>query len=78
MQKKCQMVSYFILTLLLLTFIPNLFAEELPKASDSQVMLKRIALFPFTNFTQTRNAGISITDAIRKEMQKRIFCRVRQ
>lgn len=65
------MVSYFILTLLLLTFIPNLFAEELPKASDSQVMLKRIALFPFTNFTQTRNAGISITDAIRKEMQKK-------
>ena len=71
MQKKCQMVSYLLLTLLTLTSLPTVFAEEIPKSSNSQVMLKRIALFPFTNFTQTRNAGSSITEAIRKEMQKR-------
>lgn len=69
MVNKKRIVSYgSILALILSLSAPIVLAGELLKPTGSHLQLKRIALFPFTNYTQKKNAGNLITEAIRKEM----------
>lgn len=69
MCKKLQTLLYLFVPTLLLLFSPHkTLAGELLKSSAPQFLLNRIALFPFTNYTQDRNAGSLVTEAIKKEM----------
>lgn len=69
MCKKRQPVLYLFFPTLLLLFSPHeIFAGDILKSPVSHALLKRIALFPFTNYTQDRNAGNLITAAVKKEM----------
>lgn len=72
MLRKKRVVSIgFLLALLHLLLIPPASAGEPLSPSAPVSHLKRIALFPFSNYTANRNAGNYVTEAVRKEMQEK-------